>query len=104
MPLLQNMHVEVWIVTAEAIGSLIIVRYCVAALLALIRRRGITAARLLVAEGAITGLGYKLAGTLLRTLLLLSWRQILMFAAIFVLRTILKRVFVWEQGRLARTQ
>ncbi|MCA1669257.1 MAG: DUF1622 domain-containing protein [Thermomicrobia bacterium] len=103
MPLLHRLHVDVWIVAAEAVGSLIIVGYCVAAVLALLYRRGITAARLLVAEGAITGLGYKLAGTLLRTLLLLSWRQILMFAAILALRTLLKRFFVWEQGRLART-
>jgi uncharacterized membrane protein len=103
MPLLYRLHVDVLIVAVEAVGSLIIVGYCAAAVLTLARRRGITVARLLVAEGAIAGLSFKLAGALLRTLLLLSWRQILMFAAILALRTVLKRFFVWEQGRLART-
>lgn len=83
-------------------GALIIVAYCAAALLTLLRARtaGIVRARLLVAQGVLTGLGFKLAGTLLKTLLLVSWRQILVFAAIFALRTLLKRLFVWEQTRL----
>jgi hypothetical protein len=58
-------------------------------------------ARLLVAQGAITALSFTVAGTLLATLALRSWRQIFVFAAIFAFRTVLKRVFVWEQGHLS---
>ncbi len=83
-------------------GSVIIVAYCLAALLTLLRLRavGIVSARLLVAQGVLTGLSFELAGTLLKTLLLVSWRQILIFTAIFALRTLLKRLFVWEQTHL----
>jgi uncharacterized membrane protein len=93
---------DVWVVVIEMVGSLIIVGYCAAALATLIRSRGrgICAARLLIADGVITGLGFKLAGTLLKTVLLVSWHQILMFAAILALRTVLKRLFAWEQQHL----
>ena len=93
---------DAWVVIIEMVGSLIIVGYCAAALATLIRSRGrgIRAARLLIADGVISGLGYKLAGTLLKTVLLVSWHQILMFAAIFALRTVLKRLFAWERERL----
>lgn len=93
---------DVWVVAIEMVGSLIIVGYCAAALATLIRSRGrgIRSARLLIADGVITGLGFKLAGTLLKTILLVSWHQILMFTAIFALRTVLKRLFAWEQRRL----
>ncbi|HEY4036334.1 MAG TPA: DUF1622 domain-containing protein [Ktedonobacteraceae bacterium] len=50
--------------------------------------------------GVVTGLSFKLAGTLLKTIQLHTWQQILMFVAIFTLRTVLKRVFTWERERL----
>ena len=57
-------------------------------------------ARVLVAEGAVFGLSFKLAGTLLKTLELHNWEQILLFDTVLVLRTALKRLFTWEKQRL----
>jgi len=102
MPTLHFLHVAIWASLIEMGGSLIIVAYCLAALLMLLRSRavGIVSARLLIAQGVLTGLNFKLAGTLLKTLLLVSGRQILIFTAIFALRTLLKRLFIWEQTHL----
>lgn len=90
-----------WASLIEFIGALLIVGYIVAALVVLVRSGDITRARLLVIDGAISGLSFKLAGTLLKTIELQTWQQILMFLAIFALRTILKRVFTWERTRLS---
>lgn len=98
--MLRWLRLDLWVAMIEMVGALIIAGYCLAALVALARGRGPAAARLLIGQGALTGLGYTLAATLLKTLVLLSWQQIAMFAAIFALRTLLKRLFVWEQGRL----
>ncbi len=102
MPSLRLLRIDIWAGSIEMGGSLIIVAYVLAAVWTLLRSRttGITHARLLVAQGVLTGLSFKLAGTLLKTLLLVSWQQILVFAAIFALRTVLKRLFVWEQTHL----
>lgn len=92
--------VDVWgggaALLIELVGSVIIAGYCVAAMVALVRRRGRRAAQFLVAEGALTGLGFKLCATLLKTMLLVSWQQIGVFACVLALRTLLKRVFVAE--------
>jgi uncharacterized membrane protein len=100
MSLLDILNYTIWNVVIEFIGALILVGYVVAALVSLFRTRNIVQARLLVAEGAIMGLSFKLAGTLLRTIELHTWEQILLFVAIFALRTVLKRLFTWEQSRL----
>ena len=100
MFLLDIFNYTIWIVVIEFIGALIIVGYVVAALVSLFRTRNIVQARLLIAEGAIMGLSFKLAGTLLKTIELHTWEQILLFVAIFALRTVLKRLFTWEQSRL----
>jgi uncharacterized membrane protein len=50
-------------------------------------------ARLIVAEGAIMGLSFKVAATLLKTVELKSWNQIAMFTAILGLRTMIKAEF-----------
>lgn len=102
MPSLYPLRIDIWAGIIELGGSLIIVAYVLAALLTLLRARtaGIVHARLLVAQGVLTGLSFKVAGTLLKTLLLVTWHQILVFAAIFALRTLLKRLFVWEQTHL----
>ncbi len=91
-----------WATIIEFVGALLIIGYIVAALYTLIRDKSITRARLIVADGVITGLSFKLAGTLLKTISLQSWQQILMFVAIFALRFILKRLFIWERERLQR--
>jgi uncharacterized membrane protein len=99
---LHLLRIDIWAGLIEMGGSLIIVAYVLAALLTLLRSRtvGITHARLLIAQGVLTGLSFKLASTLLKTILLVTWHQILIFAAIFALRTLLKRLFVWEQTHL----
>jgi uncharacterized membrane protein len=91
-----------WASIIEFIGALLIIGYILAALYALLRGRRIISAQQLVADGALAGLNFKLAGTLLKAIVVHSWQQILMFAAIFALRTILKRLFMWEKGRLQR--
>lgn len=93
-------------------SALLIVAYVVAALVSLVRsgallrtagsarNNGISQARLLVAEGAVLGLSLKLAAALLKTLEIHTWDQILMFAAIFALRTVLKQLFMWEKQQV----
>jgi hypothetical protein len=99
IPSLHPLHLDLWAGMIQIGGSLIIIVYACAALLILLRRRasGIVAARLLIAHGVLTGLGFTLAGTLLKMILLVMWHGILIFAVIFDFRTLLKRLFVWEQ-------
>jgi|SRR6478735_5715130 uncharacterized membrane protein len=77
-------------------GSLLVVAGCVRGLVELARGRGsqisTTRARLLVADSIIAALGFKTAAALLKTVELRTWDAILMFAAIFALRTLVKRV------------
>ncbi len=87
-----------WVVIIEFIGALLIVAYVVAAIISLLRHGNVAQARLLVADGAITGLSFKLAGTLLKTIELRTWQQILMFVAIFVPRTVLKRLLAGREA------
>lgn len=82
----------------ELVGSLLIAGYCVAAMVALVRRRDRRAVQFLVAEGALTGLSFKLGATLLKTMLLVSWSQVGIFACVLALRTLLKRVFAAERS------
>lgn len=84
----------------EFIGALFIGGYAGGAFVVLLRYKDRERARLLVIEGALLGLSIKLAATLLKTIELHTWEQILMFTAILALRTLLKRVFLWEQTRL----
>jgi uncharacterized membrane protein len=96
----QILNFTLWATIIEFIGAILIVFYLLAACISLFRQRNIVLARLIVADGVITGLSFKVAGTLLKTIELQTWQQILMFLAIFALRTILKRVFSWERDRL----
>ena len=84
----------------EAVGSLVIVGYLVAAICVLVRTRDKTRTRLLVADGALWGLNFKVAASLLKTISLHTWQQIGLLAAILALRTMLKWIFSWEAGRL----
>ncbi len=89
-----------WASLIEFVGALLIVGYILVALYIVLRGGNIVRARMIVADGAITGLSFKVAGTLLKTITIHTWQQILMFLAIFALRTVLKRFFMWEKGRL----
>ena len=47
----------------------------------------------MVTQGAITGLDFKLAATFLKTMTLLDWHQIGMFAALYAIRFMIKQAF-----------
>ena len=91
-----------WIVVIQFGAALIIGGYAVAAVVTLVRTRDVDRARLVMADGVINGLGVLVIGALLRVITLESWNDIGLFTAIFGLRTLLKRLFVWQEGRLRR--
>lgn len=84
----------------EFAGALLIVGYCVGALIQLARTRNPVRVRLLVIEGALWGLSLKTAASLLKTIEIHTWGQIAAFAAILALRTVLRRVMTWEESHL----
>ena len=81
-------------------SAIVITGFVALALVSVSLGRGVLRARLLVAEGVIGGLGVMTAATLLRTIGLRTWRQILMFTLILFLRILLKKLFVWEKRRI----
>lgn len=96
----QLTDIILWASLIEFAGALLLVGYILSALYELVHTRSITRARLIVADGVITSLSFKLAGTLLKTITLSTWQQILMFSAIMALRIILKSFFNWERAQL----
>jgi hypothetical protein len=89
-----------WGLALQLGGAVVITAFVVAAFVSLSLSGGVLRARLLVAQGVIGGLGVMTAATLLRTIGLRSWHQILMFTLILSLRILLKKLFVWERERL----
>lgn len=82
-------------------GALIVVGHAAGALgLLALRRCTIEQARLMVVEGALSGLGFKLAATLLKTIVLQTPEQIAAFAAVLALRTFIKTVLNRDRRRL----
>ncbi|GAA5514393.1 hypothetical protein Dcar01_03148 [Deinococcus carri] len=81
----------------ELVTNLVLFGYVAFALLVLVRGGGLRRVRLLVADGILFALNFKVIATLLRTMELTTWNQIGLFAAVFVLRTVLKRVVTWER-------
>jgi hypothetical protein len=89
-----------WGLVLQLGATIIIVVFIAVALISIGLGRGILHARLVVADGVIGGLGMMTAATLLRTIGLRTWHQILMFSLILSLRILLKKLFVWEKQRL----
>lgn len=89
-------NARVWAALIETAAGVIIVGYCAVAFWSVVRSRGPDRARTLVAEGALTALSFIVCATLLKTLLLRSWQQIGVFACVFTLRIVLKKVFAAE--------
>ncbi len=89
-----------WIAPIEFAGALLIVGYCLAGLVELVRSRDPAAVRLLVIQGSLWGLSLKTAASLLKTIEIRGWEQIAAFTAILALRTLVKRVMTWEAARL----
>jgi hypothetical protein len=101
MSLNQLLDFSWWGLALQLVGAVVITGFTAAALCSsLSLGRGVMRARLLVAEGVIGGLGVMTAATLLRTIGLRTWHQILMFTLILFLRILLKKLFVWEKQRL----
>ena len=84
----------------EAAGALGIAGWCMAAVVSLVLHHSPNRAQALVIEGSLWGLGLKTAASLLKTLIVHDWNGILAFATILALRTVLKRLFTWEQQRI----
>jgi uncharacterized membrane protein len=84
----------------EFVGALAVTAYCLKAVVALVRGRGVRDARLMVAEGALWGLSFKVAATILKLTTLNTWHQIGMAAATILIRTALKQLFTWEAAQL----
>jgi hypothetical protein len=89
-----------WGLALQLMSAVVITGFIAAGMVSLGLGRGVLRARLLVAEGVIGGLGLMTAATLLRTIGLRTWRQILMFTLVLSLRILLKRLFAWEKQRL----
>lgn len=83
----------------DLLGSLYIAGGAAAALWTLLRGGDLQRPRVIIADVAVAGLGFKLAGTLLRTLELGSWNQLATLAAILALRTVLRGVFARERAQ-----
>lgn len=86
----------------EMLGSLVIINATMRAWLVLMKKQRETA-RLIIAEGAVNGLSFKLGAALLKTLYLHSWSQIGMLVVIVSLRMVLKQLFTWEQRKVQRS-
>ncbi|MBD2522884.1 MULTISPECIES: DUF1622 domain-containing protein [unclassified Nostoc] len=91
---------SVWAVIIQFLGSLAIAAYVFAAIFSLIFRCNVYQARLIVAEGVVTSLNFMVAATLLKTINLRTWRQILVFSLILSIRIFLKKLFVWEKMQI----
>ena len=92
-----------WIALIEFAGALLIVGHCAAGFFEIAWSRDLAAARRLVIQGSLWGLSLKTAASLLKTLEITGWEQIGAFTAILALRTVVKRVMMWEQERLRDT-
>jgi uncharacterized membrane protein len=82
----------------EILGSLVII-FAVMQAWSFSIKRQCERARILVAEGAVNGLSFKLGAALLKTLYLHTWTQIGMLFTIVALRTLMKMLFIWQQNR-----
>ncbi len=84
----------------EVAGTPRIAGWCAAAVVSPVLHSILGRAQALMIEGSLWGLGPKTAASLLKTLVVHDWNGILAFAAILALRTVLKRLFIWEQQRI----
>jgi Protein of unknown function (DUF1622) len=88
----------------DLLGSLILVGFSLAAVLALLGRQPIRRARLLVIEGVLWGLSVKTAVALLKMIELRTWNEIGIFAAILMLRLLVKSALDWERRCLSAAE
>lgn len=75
-------------------GALVIAAHVARAAWLALRHGRLAQASAVAGSGLAAGLDFKLAATLLKTVSLVSWNQIAMFAAIFALRLFVKKTLV----------
>ncbi len=92
-----------WAAAIQALSGAVLAGYVAAAMTGPVLRGDVDRARLLVAEGVIGALGLMLPATILRTLVLRSWEQLLSLAMVLAMRIVVKRFFVWEKSRFSAT-
>jgi hypothetical protein len=88
----------------QLLAGTVVAIHLAGALIALGRTGGIARARLTATDGVLAALGLITAATLLRTIELRTWNQIVFFTVVLTLRTLLKRLFVWERHRILARQ
>lgn len=86
----------------ELLAAVVVSFHVLWAISRILTRHGSDDARLLIARGVLAALSFSVAGTLLKTIALQSWPQSRMFAFVLLLRTLLKRIFQWEQTMIAQ--
>ncbi len=86
----------------ELLAAIVVGFHVLWAVARILTGHGSDDARLLIARGVLAALSFSVAGTLLKTIALQSWPQIRIFAFVLVLRTLLKRIFQWEQTMIVR--
>ena len=85
----------------DAASAGVVAFFAIRALLATVRRDA-DRARLLMADGVITALGFSVAAALLKTIGLGTWHQIGMLAFVLGFRSAMKWVFAAERRMLGR--
>lgn len=83
-----------------AFGDGIIALACLVSLCSL--PQGVPAARRVLADGILTGLGVLLAASILHLLVVQGWESLLELASLLLIRTLLKALFTWESARNGR--
>ncbi len=86
----------------ELLAAIVVGWHALSALAIILSKRSSDQARLIIAQGVLAALSFSVAGTLLKTIALQTWPEIRMFAFVLALRTMLKRVFQWEQRAIMR--
>lgn len=82
------------ILSIEILGSAVIVGYCAAGFVVFLMGRDRLRTQMIVANGTLLGMNFKLVGALLKTIELQTWNQLAVFVVIFALKTIVKQVFL----------
>lgn len=77
----------------DIVSAVMICCYCMAGFGALFLKKGRMEAQLIVANGAVLSMSVKVIGALLKTLQLQTWNQLGQFAAIFLMRMLIKKAF-----------
>jgi len=93
---IETSILKAFILLIDVVSAGVIIGYCAVAFVTAVRTRSPAEAHLIVARGALLGMSMKVAASLLKTMQLQTWEQILMFVLIFALRKILKGVFQME--------